>query len=112
MAPRMTFDLPTDPAAYPFAHQLRVRFAETDAMSVVHHAAYLPYMEEARVEYLRVLGHPYDQVRSEGIDFTVLEAGVRYLQPLRFDEIVTVRVALSWVKAATFQIGCLLAVDR
>ena len=29
-------------------------------MGVIHHAAYLPYLEEARVEFLRALGHPYD----------------------------------------------------
>ncbi len=42
-----------------FRIDLRVRFAETDAMGVAHHAAYLPYLETARVEYLRALGHPY-----------------------------------------------------
>src|SRR5438094_4141902 len=45
--------------AYPFHQRIRVRFAETDAMGVVHHAAYLPYLESARVEYLRSVGHPY-----------------------------------------------------
>ena len=52
-----------DPADYAFAHRLRTRFAETDAMGIIHHAAYLPYLEEARVEYLRSIGHPYDTVR-------------------------------------------------
>ena len=51
---------------YAFSHRLRTRFAETDAMGVVHHAAYLPYLEEARVEYLRSIGHPYDAVRAGG----------------------------------------------
>ena len=46
------------PADYSFVHGLRVRFAETDAMGIVHHSRYLPYLEEARVEYLRSLGHP------------------------------------------------------
>jgi acyl-CoA thioester hydrolase len=55
---RLTFDPPRDAARYEFGHRLRVRFAETDAMSVVHHAAYLPYLEVARVEYLRDRGHP------------------------------------------------------
>jgi acyl-CoA thioester hydrolase len=66
-----------DLADYPFAHRLRTRFAETDAMGVVHHAAYLPYLEEARVEFLRSIGHPYDQVRADAADggreFPVLE---------------------------------------
>ncbi len=43
-----------DPADYDFTHRLRTRFAETDAMGIIHHAAYLPYLEEARVAYLQV----------------------------------------------------------
>jgi acyl-CoA thioester hydrolase len=107
---RMTFDARVGSDRYPFVHRVRVRFAETDAMAVVHHAAYLPYLEAARVEYLRALGHPYDVLRSEGIDFTVVEAAVRYLRPLRFDELVDVHVALAWAKGATFQMDYLLDV--
>ena len=61
-------------------------------MGVVHHAAYLPYLEEARVEYLRAIGHPYLEVRAEGVDFAVLEVAVQYLAPLRFDDVVDVHV--------------------
>lgn len=107
---RLAFDPPTDPAAYPFVHRVRVRFAETDAMGIVHHAAYLPYLEEARVEYLRALGHPYDAIRTEGVDFAVLEAYVRYVQPLRFDDEVAVHLVVGTASRATFQMGYLLTV--
>ncbi len=53
---------------YPFTHRIRVRFAETDAMGIVHHSRYLLYMEETRVEYLRFLGHPYAELREAGLD--------------------------------------------
>jgi acyl-CoA thioester hydrolase len=108
---RLSFRPPTDPEAYAFVHQIRVRFAETDAMAVVHHAAYLLYLEAARVEYLRVLGHPYDAIRAEGLDFPVLEVGVSYHRPLRFDDLVDVHVMMAGVKGATFQMGYLLRVD-
>jgi acyl-CoA thioester hydrolase len=90
---------------------VRVRFAETDAMGVVHHGRYLPYLEEARVEYLRHLGHPYAQVRAEGVDYAVLEAFVQYRRPLRFDEVVQVHLRLGAATRATFQIAYLLTVD-
>ena len=77
------------PADYPFTHSLRVRFAETDAMGIVHHSRYLPYLEEARVAYLRHIGHPYTEWREAGLDSAVLEAYVRYRRPLRFDDVVT-----------------------
>lgn len=110
---RLAFDPPTDPAAYAFRHDLRVRFAETDAMGIVHHAAYLPYLEEARVAFLDAIGHPYLSVREEGVDFAVLEAYVRYITPLRFDDRVTVHLTVAGATRATFQLGYLLTVgDR
>ena len=108
---RLAFDPPLDPATYAFSHDVRVRFAETDAMGIVHHASYLPYLEEARVTYLRAIGHPYHEVRAAGADFAVLEVFVRYLQPLRFDEIVRVHLLLAVASRATFQMGYLLEVD-
>ena len=35
-----------------FSTELKVRFSETDAQGVAHHAAYLDWLEVARVEYL------------------------------------------------------------
>lgn len=99
-----------DPARYSFVTQVRARFAETDAMGVVHHAAYLPYLEVARVEYLRSLGHPYDRLRAEGVDLSVVEAQVTYRRPIRFDEVVDVHLMVGGVRGATMEIGYLLAV--
>jgi acyl-CoA thioester hydrolase len=108
---RLSVDPSTDAADYAFSHQIRVRFAETDAMGIVHHSRYLPYLEEARVEYLRHLGHPYHVLREEGIDMVVLEAFVRYRQPLRFDEVMQVHLRLASANRTTFQMAYLLAVD-
>jgi len=88
-----------------------VRFAETDAMGVVHHAAYLPYLESARVEYLRATGHPYDELRHAGAELPVVEVAVRYLRPLRFDDLVDVHVVVASVRAATVELGYYLAVE-
>ena len=109
-----------DPADYAFAHRLRTRFAETDAMGVVHHAAYLLYLEEARVEYLRAIGHPYDRVRGgdagagdgaeNGREFPVLEVWVQYRKALVFDDEVDVSLVVAAVTRATFQIAYLLTV--
>jgi acyl-CoA thioester hydrolase len=99
-----------DPGDYPFSHAIRVRFAETDAMGIVHHSRYLPYLEEARVAYLRHIGHPYDELRAEGIDMVVLEAFVQYRSPLRFDEVVDVDLVLASSGRTTFQMAYLLRV--
>src|SRR6478736_682983 len=88
---RVRLELSADPADYPFRHGVRVRFAETDAMGVAHHAAYVPYLEEARVEYLRALGHPYRDLRDrDGLEFAVVGVELHYHAPLRFDDSFTV----------------------
>jgi len=99
-----------DPADYRFRHRLRVRFAETDAMAVAHHASYLLYLEEARVAWLRTIGHPYQAIRADGVDFGVLEAFVRYRRPLRFDDEVDVHLTIGAVTGTTFQVAYLLTV--
>ena len=89
-----------------FRIDLRVRFAETDAMGVAHHAAYLPYLETARVEYLRSLGHPYRDLRDrDGMEFAVVGVDVRYHAPLRFDDEFTVTCALAERARATFSLA-------
>jgi acyl-CoA thioester hydrolase len=93
-----------------FVHPIRTRFAETDAMGIIHHAAYLPYLEEARVAYLREVGHPYDEVRRDGFNFAVIEVAVQYRRPLRFDDVVDVHVRAGAVSRATFQLAYLLTV--
>jgi acyl-CoA thioester hydrolase len=111
---RQSLEPTRDPADYSFTHRLRTRFAETDAMGIIHHAAYLPYLEEARVEYLRAIEHPYDALRGgeagETREFPVLEVSVQYRQPLYFDDEVDVSLCIGAVRGATFQIAYLLVV--
>ena len=80
-------------------------------MGIVHHSRYLLYMEETRVEYLRHLGHPYAEMRSEGLDYAVLECFVQYRQPLRFDELVDVHLELASATRTSFQMSYLLTVN-
>jgi acyl-CoA thioester hydrolase len=107
---RLSLTPSTHPADYRFVHRIRTRFAETDAMGVIHHSAYVPYLEEARAALLRDAGRPYDQVRAAGIDFAVLELFVQYRRPLRFDELVDVNVMVGHLTRATFQVAYLLQV--
>jgi acyl-CoA thioester hydrolase len=115
---RLSLEPSRRPADYAFAHRVRTRFAETDAMGVIHHAAYLPYLEEARVEYLRAIERPYRSVRAGdggsgegGREFPVLEVSVRYRKPLHFDDEVDISLMIGAVTGTTFQIAYLLSVD-
>ena len=108
---RLDVDPSLQPDDYAFHHTLRVRFAETDAMGIVHHSRYLPYLEEGRVEYMRSIGHPYTESRTEGVDYAVLEAFVQYRKPLHFDDLVTVHLQLASASRASFQMAYLLTVE-
>jgi acyl-CoA thioester hydrolase len=108
---RINLEPSTDPSEYSFVHDIRVRFAETDAMGIVHHASYLPYLEEARVAYLRSIDHDYVSVRAEGVNFAVIEVALKYVQPCYFDEVIRVHLRLRSLTRATFQIAYLLTVS-
>ena len=108
---RLSADPSTSPDDYEFAHRIRVRFVETDAMGIVHHSNYLAYFEETRVEYLRAIGHPFTEWRDAGLESPVLESFVQYRQPLAFDDEITVHLRLADVTRATFQMAYLITVD-
>lgn len=74
---------------------IRVRYAETDAMGIVHHAVYPVWMELGRSDFLRQLGRPYPEWEAEGVMMAVSELRLKYRAPARYDELVTVR---SWLK--------------
>jgi acyl-CoA thioester hydrolase len=78
---------------------LPVRYAETDAMSVVHHSNYIIWFEAGRVEFMRRAGIPYDEVERSGIYLTVSEVHARYLASARFGDTVVVRTRLSELRS-------------
>ena len=79
----------------PFRHRVRVRYAETDRMGVVHHGSYVLYFEEARTEFLRSLGFSYRQLEDEGTCLAITELSCRYLGFATFDDFLTVEVTLT-----------------
>jgi acyl-CoA thioester hydrolase len=74
--------------------ELRVRYAETDAMGIVHHATYPVWMELGRSDFLRGLGQSYAEWEARGVRLVVNEIRVRFRQPARYDELVQVRTSL------------------
>ena len=110
MAPRLAPPTGLDPKNCSFSHDIRARFAETDAMGIVHHASYLLYLEEARFEWLRQLGRDYATLRDAGHDFAVLEVFAQYVTPIRFDEVLTVHLRMGAVTRSRFQVDYLLTV--
>jgi acyl-CoA thioester hydrolase len=64
---------------------IRVRYAETDRMGLLHHANYLVYFEQARTELLRGLGLTYKDMEDQ----------VRYRSPAYYDDLLTLRATVE-----------------
>ena len=79
--------------------KLRVRYAETDAMGIVHHASYLVWFEVGRSEYFRQMGVSYEEEGGSGYLFPLSEAHARYLAPARYDDAVCVRTKITQARS-------------
>lgn len=73
---------------------IRVRFGETDLMAIAHHASYLLWFEEARVEYLRRRGAHYGDWVARGVHLPVIDVRVRYRAPAKFDDALEIE---TWI---------------
>ncbi|MBK8792907.1 MAG: acyl-CoA thioesterase [Holophaga sp.] len=73
---------------------IRVRYAETDAMGIVHHSVYPIWMELGRSDFLREQGQSYAEWERQGVMMSVAEIFVKFRSPARYDEMVQVRTQL------------------
>jgi len=85
---------------------IRVRYAETDQMSVAYHSNYFIWFEVGRVELCRQLGFEYKQMEIEDDSFIVVaEAYCRFKRPARFDDVLTVRTRVVGSQRRTIRFG-------
>lgn len=75
--------------------EIRVRYAETDAMGYLHHAKYWEYFEHVRTELLRCNGYRYRDLEAAGTFFVVYKAACKYLSPIRYDDLVAVTATVD-----------------
>ena len=85
----------------PSVTQIRVRYKDTDTMSVVYYGNYLTYFEVARVEYLRERNLPMSGV-DRRVHMPVVEAFVKYVKPAKLDDLLEVSSRVSQRKRASF----------
>jgi acyl-CoA thioester hydrolase len=81
-----------------YIHRVRVGYVDTDAAQIVHHATYLRYFEQSRIEFLRHHGWDYAAwVKRDGLGLPVAENTVKYRAPAYFDDVLDVE---TWVAVA------------
>jgi acyl-CoA thioester hydrolase len=64
-------------------------------MGLLHHANYLVYFEQGRTELLRQSGKTYKDVEDEGFFLVLAKVEVRYRQPARYDDVLTLRTLVT-----------------
>jgi len=74
---------------------IRVRYAETDRMGLLHHANYLVYFEQARTELLRSLGLTYRDLEDRGFLLVLTKIEVRYKRPAHYDDVLNIRTTVE-----------------
>ncbi len=90
---------------------IRVIYADTDCMGVVYHGTYLRYLEHARVEYIRGLGFAYADMERLGFGLPVIDIALTYLAPAKYDDLVSVWVALTKLGPARVHFGYRLTIE-
>jgi acyl-CoA thioester hydrolase len=74
---------------------IRVRYAETDRMGLLHHSNYLVYFEQGRTELLRQQGLAYKDLEDQGYLLVLTRVQVRYRRPARYDDLLTLRTSVA-----------------
>lgn len=64
----------------------RSLYADTDRSSVVYHSNYLRYFELGRATLMRDVGYPYKEVEEKGYVYPIIDLGITFHKPLRYDD--------------------------
>ncbi|WP_019585936.1 acyl-CoA thioesterase [Deinococcus apachensis] len=81
--------------------EIRVRYAETDAMGVAHHATYPVWFEVGRTDLMHQLGLPYAEVESRGYYLMLSGLNVEYRRAARYDDHLTLITRAASVRSRT-----------
>lgn len=80
--------------------EIRVRYAETDKMGIVHHANYYVWFELGRSGYCREKGFSYSEMEDkDGALMVVAESSCRYKSPAFYEDILTIRTKVEKIRS-------------
>lgn len=86
-----------------FSTDVSVRFAETDAQQIAHHASFVVWLEVARVAYLAEHAGGYTSIREQGIEALTTEVHLRYHRAARFEDRLRVWTRCVDLRGARFR---------
>lgn len=84
--------------------EIRVRYAETDQMGIVHNSNYLVWFEVGRSEFCRARGFSYKEMEEkDGALMVVAESYCRYKSPAYYEDLLTVRTKVEELRSRSLR---------
>lgn len=84
--------------------EIRVRYAETDQMGIVHHSNFLIWFELGRSEYCRARGFSYREMEEkDNALMVVAESYCRYKSPAFYEDVLIIRTTLEEIKSRSLR---------
>jgi acyl-CoA thioester hydrolase len=84
--------------------EIRVRYAETDKMGIVHHSNYLIWFELGRSDFCRARGFSYkDMEEKDNALMVVAETYVRYKSPAFYEDVLTIKTQVGEVRSRSIR---------
>ena len=84
--------------------EIRVRYAETDQMGIVHHANFLVWFETGRSELCRSRGFSYKEMEDQdGALMVVAESYCRYKSPAYYEDVLTIRTKVVEIRSRSLR---------
>ena len=84
--------------------EIRVRYAETDAMGIVHNANYLVWFEVGRSALCRDKGFSYKEMEDEEDALMVVaESYCRYKTPAYYEDVLTIRTQVAEIRSRSLR---------
>ena len=84
--------------------EIRVRYAETDKMGIVHHSNYLIWFEAGRSDLCRSRGFSYKEMEEQDNALMVVaESYVRYKSPAFYEDVLTVRTQVAEIRSRSIR---------
>ena len=84
--------------------EIRVRYAETDQMGIVHNSNYLVWFEVGRSEFCRARGFSYKEMEEkDNALMVVAESYCRYKSPAYYEDLLTVRTRVEEIRSRSLR---------
>jgi acyl-CoA thioester hydrolase len=84
--------------------EIRVRYAETDQMGIVHNANYLVWFEVGRSDFCRARGFSYKEMEEkDNALMVVAESYCRYKSPAYYEDVLVVRTKVEEIRSRSLR---------